>query len=132
MICCIVHTYRCTKREAGEHVNVSDLYAMRPLPSYLKSSSQVRPLVTLACPCSIFRLTVLHTMMASIDVDAFTEPFQLTKFMHRELYTSPEPSNPSLNASVKVVLVTGAGGKVGGVSNARSMHLLFLCRRPSG
>lgn len=54
--------------------------------------------------------------MASIDLDAFTKPFQLTKSMHRELYPFLEPSNPELNASGKVVLITGAGGTLGVVS----------------
>lgn len=56
--------------------------------------------------------------MTSIDVDAFTKPFQLTKSMHRELYATLEPSNPDLNVSGKVVLVTGAGGTLGVVSVA--------------
>ena len=55
--------------------------------------------------------------MDSIDVNAFTTPFQLTKSMHRDIYASLEPSNPDLNASGKVVLITGGGGKLGGVSN---------------
>ncbi|KAM0803203.1 hypothetical protein BDR22DRAFT_55676 [Usnea florida] len=52
--------------------------------------------------------------MDSIDVNAFTTPFQLTKSMHRDIYASLEPSNPDLNASGKVVLITGGGGKLGG------------------
>ena len=71
--------------------------------------------------CLCWNFTVPLTIMASIDVDAFTKPFQLTKSMHRDLYASLELSNPALNASGKVVLITGAGGKVGGVSNARSI-----------
>ena len=63
--------------------------------------------------------------MASFDVDVFTKPFQLTKSMHRQLYPSLEPSNPNLKASGKVVLITGAGGTLGGVSMARS--IFFSC-----
>lgn len=59
--------------------------------------------------------------MASIDVNAFTTPFQLTKSMRREMCASLEPTHPGLNASGKVVLITGAGGKIGGVSNANSI-----------
>ena len=69
--------------------------------------------------------------MASLDVDVFTKPFQLTKSMHRQLYPSLEPSNPNLKASGKVVLITGAGGTLGGVSMARSnLHLLLALPLP--
>ena len=63
--------------------------------------------------------------MASIDVDAFTKPFQLTKSMYRGVYASLEPSNPALNASGKVVLITGAGGKLGSVSEPYNI-LIFV------
>ena len=64
--------------------------------------------------------------MASLDVDLFTKPFQLTKAMHRELYPSLDPSNPNLKASGKVVLITGGGGTLGGVSMAHSIFIPCL------
>ncbi|KAF2729324.1 NAD(P)-binding protein [Polyplosphaeria fusca] len=51
--------------------------------------------------------------MASIDPNAFTLPFQLTKSMHRDVYEAIDPKNPGLRASDKVVVVTGAGGGIG-------------------
>lgn len=51
-----------------------------------------------------------------MDVNAFTSPFQLTKSMHRDIYTTLDPTNPDLSASGKVVIITGAGGQIGSVS----------------
>lgn len=50
-----------------------------------------------------------------MDANAFTTPFQLTKSMHREIYPAIDPKNAALNASGKVVLITGATGGIGGV-----------------
>ena len=52
-----------------------------------------------------------------MDVNAFTSPFQLTKSMHRDLYPALDPRNPDLSASGKRVIITGAGGQIGSVSN---------------
>ncbi|KAI5242345.1 NAD(P)-binding protein [Aureobasidium subglaciale] len=49
-----------------------------------------------------------------MDADAFTRPFQFTKSLRREIYPSIDPKNTALNAAGKVVLITGAGGGVGG------------------
>ena len=54
--------------------------------------------------------------MADVDPDAFTRPYQLTKSMHRDVYPTIDPSNLDLSASGKVVVITGAGGTIGGVS----------------
>ena len=51
-----------------------------------------------------------------MDVNAFTSPFQLTKSMHRNLYPTLDPKNPDLSASGKVVIITGAGGRIESVS----------------
>lgn len=51
-----------------------------------------------------------------IDSDAYTAPFMLTKSMHRDVYPAVDPTNPSLSASGKVVIVTGASGGLGYVS----------------
>lgn len=56
-----------------------------------------------------------------MDVNAFTSPFQLTKSMHRDIYPALDPTNPHLSASGKVVLITGAGGRIGSVSACRSI-----------
>lgn len=48
-----------------------------------------------------------------MDENAFTAPFQLTKNMKRQIYPSIEPSNPSLKATDKIVIITGAGGGLG-------------------
>lgn len=50
-----------------------------------------------------------------MNPDAFTRPFQLTKSMQRDLYPAVDPKNPELKATGKTVLVTGAGGGLGGV-----------------
>lgn len=52
----------------------------------------------------------------TLDVDMFTSPFQLTKSMHRGLYPAIEPTNPTLSAKGKVIIITGAGGGLGAVS----------------
>lgn len=51
--------------------------------------------------------------MVSQDLDAVTWPVQLTSVMHRDLYPLLEPSNPTLAATGKTVLVTGVSGGVG-------------------
>ena len=48
-----------------------------------------------------------------VDPDMLTGPFQLTKSMHRDLYDIVNPSNPSLRAAGKVVIIAGAGGSLG-------------------
>ncbi|KAF2002105.1 NAD(P)-binding protein [Amniculicola lignicola CBS 123094] len=52
-------------------------------------------------------------MSEELGPDAFTKPFQLTKSMHRDVYPAVDPTNPSLSAAGKVVLITGAGGGLG-------------------
>ncbi|KAJ4336213.1 hypothetical protein N0V95_008664, partial [Ascochyta clinopodiicola] len=52
-------------------------------------------------------------MTEDIDYDAITWPSQLTKGVHRSMYPLIEPSNPSLSAAGKTVLVTGASGGIG-------------------
>ena len=54
--------------------------------------------------------------MADVDPDAFTRRYQLTKSMHRDVYPAVDPSNSDLSALGKVVVITGAGGTIGGVS----------------
>ncbi|KAF9693909.1 hypothetical protein EKO04_008165 [Ascochyta lentis] len=49
-----------------------------------------------------------------MDPNAFTTPFQLTKKMRREIYPAIDPSNPTLSAAGKTVLITGATGGIGG------------------
>lgn len=51
------------------------------------------------------------------DSDAYTSPFQLTKAMHRDVYGRISPSDPSLAATGKVLVLTGATGGVGHVSS---------------
>ena len=48
-----------------------------------------------------------------VDPDMFTKPFQLTKGIHRDVYDTINPSNPSLRATTKDVVITGAGGGLG-------------------
>lgn len=49
--------------------------------------------------------------------DAYTTPFMLTKSMHRDVYPAVDPAtNPALNASSKVVMIIGATGGLGFVS----------------
>ncbi|KZM21604.1 oxidoreductase [Ascochyta rabiei] len=52
-------------------------------------------------------------MTEEIDYDAITWPAQLTNGVHRSMYPLLEPSNPSLSAAGKTVLVTGASGGIG-------------------
>ncbi|KAI9685952.1 MAG: hypothetical protein M1820_010707 [Bogoriella megaspora] len=49
-----------------------------------------------------------------MDPNAYTAPFQLTKSLRREVYPSIDPKNPNNSAAGKTVLVTGAGGGLGG------------------
>ena len=50
-----------------------------------------------------------------MDANAYTAPFQFTKSLRRDVYPAIDPKNPDLNAAGKVVLITGAGGGIGGV-----------------
>lgn len=52
-------------------------------------------------------------MSEEIDYDAITWPAQLTKSVHRSMYPFLEPKNPSLSATGKNVLITGASGGIG-------------------
>ena len=56
----------------------------------------------------------------AFDVNMFTSPFQLTKSLHRDLYPAVQPSNPSLSAKGKVIIITGAGGGLGAVGPTSS------------
>ncbi|TIA77071.1 NAD(P)-binding protein [Aureobasidium pullulans] len=49
-----------------------------------------------------------------MDANAYTIPFQFTKSLRRDVYPAINPKNPELNAAGKVVLITGAGGGIGG------------------
>ncbi|KAL8923536.1 MAG: hypothetical protein Q9172_003072 [Xanthocarpia lactea] len=43
----------------------------------------------------------------------YTLPFQLTKTLHRDLYPAVEPTDPTLSAKGKFIIITGAGGGLG-------------------
>ncbi|KAF2678034.1 NAD(P)-binding protein [Lentithecium fluviatile CBS 122367] len=47
------------------------------------------------------------------DPDAYTKPFQLTKALHRDVYSAVDLTNPQLSAENKTVLITGGGGTLG-------------------
>ena len=51
----------------------------------------------------------------TMDPNAFTAPFQLTKSLKRDVYPAIDPKNPTLSAKGKTILVTGATGGLGGV-----------------
>ncbi|CAD0044998.1 unnamed protein product [Aureobasidium pullulans] len=53
-----------------------------------------------------------------MDANAYTTPFQFTKSLRRDVYPAIDPRNPELNAAGKVVLITGAGGGIGGTARA--------------
>lgn len=68
------------------------------------------------------------------DADAYTKPFMLTESMRRDVYPAVDPAtNPELESSSKVVIVTGAGGGLGSVSVSQgrtnitdlSIHMSF-------
>ena len=59
----------------------------------------------------------------SFNVDMFTSPFQLTKCMRRDLYPAIEPTSSDLSAEGKVVIIAGAGGGLGAVSNESEMAI---------
>jgi hypothetical protein len=46
----------------------------------------------------------------------YTQPFQLTKKIHRTVPYNLRPENPDLNASGKIVVITGGGSGIGAVS----------------
>jgi hypothetical protein len=46
----------------------------------------------------------------------YTLPFQLTKKIHRSVPDNLRPENPDLNASGKIVVITGGGSGIGAVS----------------
>lgn len=50
------------------------------------------------------------------DADAYTKPFQLTKSMTRNVYSAIDPKNPDNRVIGKVIIITGAGGGLGYVS----------------
>lgn len=45
----------------------------------------------------------------------YTLPFQLTKKIHRSVPDNLRPENPDLNASGKIVVITGGGSGIGAV-----------------
>ncbi|KAF2801654.1 NAD(P)-binding protein [Mytilinidion resinicola] len=47
------------------------------------------------------------------DPDTMTRPFQLTASIRRGVYPAVDPTNPSLSAAGKVVVVVGAAGGIG-------------------
>ena len=47
---------------------------------------------------------------------AYTLPFQLTKKIHRTVPDNLHPETPDLNASGKIVVITGGGSGIGAVS----------------
>lgn len=62
-----------------------------------------------------------------MDVNIFTTPFQLTRSMHRDVYSEIDPKNSALSAKGKVIIITGAGGGLGAVSS----EILTFIRRLS-
>jgi hypothetical protein len=59
----------------------------------------------------------------TMDANALTTPYQLTKSMHRDVYPAVDPMNPALKVEGKVVLITGAGGGIGYVrSQTFTLH----------
>ena len=50
------------------------------------------------------------------DENMFTLPYQLTEKVQRDLYPSVDPKSSSLSAKGKVIIITGAGGGLGAVS----------------
>jgi hypothetical protein len=55
-------------------------------------------------------------MAASMDPNAFTTPFQLTKSLHRDVYATIEPTKLYHLAEGKVIFIAGASGGLGFVS----------------
>jgi len=56
-------------------------------------------------------------MEDNFNPEAYTLPFQLTKSMHRDVYPAIDPQKLSHLAAGKVIIVTGAAGGLGFVSN---------------
>ena len=48
----------------------------------------------------------------------YTLPFQLTKKLHRTVPNNLRPESPDLNASGKIVVITGGGSGIGAVSSS--------------
>lgn len=46
----------------------------------------------------------------------YTLPFQLTKKLHRTVPDNLRPDSPDLDASGKIVVITGGGSGIGAVS----------------
>ena len=63
----------------------------------------------------------------ALDVNMFTSPFQLTKAMHRDVYPAVEPTNATLSAKGKVIIITGAGGGLGNASHAVEVSMIMCC-----
>lgn len=47
----------------------------------------------------------------------YTLPFQLTKKLHRTVPDNLRPDSPDLDASGKIVVITGGGSGIGAVSS---------------
>jgi len=56
-----------------------------------------------------------NLFILTMDPNAFTTPFQLTKSLKRDVYPAIDPKNPTLSAKGKTILITGATGGLGGV-----------------
>lgn len=64
---------------------------------------------------------------------AYTLPFQLTKKIHRTVPDILQPESPDLDASGRIVVITGGGSGIGAVSIlVRSIKPRLTSDTPSG
>lgn len=61
-----------------------------------------------------------------MDPNAYTTPFQFTKSLRRDIYPAVDPKNPELKATGKTILITGATGGLGGVSDGTIQFALLV------
>ncbi|KAL7774755.1 hypothetical protein CFE70_005669 [Pyrenophora teres f. teres 0-1] len=72
-----------------------------------------QPGIDIHTPHSVHYPQFLPDMTEQTDYDTITWPVQLTSKVHRSLYSFLEPTNPTLSAVGKTILITGVSGGIG-------------------
>ncbi|KAF7867513.1 uncharacterized protein EAF02_009704 [Botrytis sinoallii] len=73
-------------------------------------------------------------MSGTIDPDAYTTPFAITKSIHRDPYWAIDSKNPANNQSGKIIIITGASAGIGAAAakvwaEAHASGIVLAARR---
>ncbi|KAF5868723.1 putative short chain dehydrogenase reductase family protein [Botrytis fragariae] len=73
-------------------------------------------------------------MSGTLDTDAYTTPFAITKSIHRDPYWAIDSKNPTNNQSGKIIIITGASAGLGAAAarvwaEAHASGIVLAARR---